>query len=159
MHLFDFHAKLTQLNSQLYVKVDAVTVSTTGRAAMGVWARKSRRSKALSQARLAEADTETRQYLDDESAGTKDVFLFAVPHQWVPEYDELDPVSGRVLARGWRNAVLWVVRNQFCTLEKARKLFGRSLGESTYDKLDYNAKLLLAKKELKNGRASRLLGR
>jgi hypothetical protein len=147
MHTFDFNAAIALLNKGVYIDVSNITTYVkTGEKALAVKRRTARRKAATSAKQRNEADSLDLRFLDDEVQGTKDEFLMAIPYPWVPEYDELDGKTGRVIKRGWRSAALSLVRKNICTIEQARKVFKcRSLGESTYDKLGYEGKLRLCR--------------
>lgn len=66
---------------------------------------------------------------------------------WTPEYDRFDLETGTLLMRGWRSLVLYLVKKEICTLERAKRVFGNSLGETDYDKLHFEQKLAKAREE------------
>jgi hypothetical protein len=76
-------------------------------------------------------------------AGWMPEYVCGVPASWVPEHDVFDPKTGKQLARGWRSIVLLLVRRGFTTIDRARKVFAPSLGESAYDRLTIEEKSLL----------------
>lgn len=146
MFTFDLHAKLRRLNKGLYINTNQLTVFTNGEKALGVLRRVNKRKEVTSSAKLSESDSATHRFLTEEAQGVKDEFLFAVPYPYVPEYDEIDNQTGRVLKKGWRSIALQLVSKNVCTLSRARHIFQcPSLGETDYDKLGYTGKLRMTR--------------
>lgn len=147
MYTFDFNAAVSRLNKGCYIETSNIsTYIKNGEQAVALKRRKSTRKDNASQKQRSEADALDLRYIDDEVSGAKDEFVMAVPYPWVPEYDELDFKTGRIIKRGWRTAALALVKKNICTIEQVRNAFKcRSLGESTYDKLGYEGKLRLCR--------------
>lgn len=146
MYTFDLNAALKRLNKELYIESANIGTYTTGERAVAIKRRKPKRKEALKASHLNQTSNEDRGFLDDEVQGTKDEFVMAIPYPYVPEYDQIDFKSGRILKRGWRTAALILVKKNICTIEQVRRVFRcSSLGESTYDKLGYEGKLRLCR--------------
>ncbi len=145
MYIFDLHAKLRALPG-VYINTDQITVQSTGESCLAVLRRRNKRKAATSSAKLSESDSATHKYLTEEAEGVKDEFLFAVPYPFIPEYDEIQPSTGKILKRGWRSVAMDLVKRDVCSLQKVRSIFRcSSLGECSYDKMGYHGKLRLAK--------------
>ena len=57
------------------------------------------------------------------------------------------------MARGWRGVLTELVKRRLVTLDRARSVFGcSSLGETDYDRMSYDEKRFLMKREQKKGR-------
>jgi hypothetical protein len=67
--------------------------------------------------------------------------------EWTPEWDRFNVETGALMMRGWRSLVLHLVRKGVCSLERARKVFSSSLGESDYDRWSFDQKLAKAREE------------
>lgn len=146
MYVFDLHAKLRALNAGVYINTEQLTTQATGEHCLAVLRRVNKRKAALSSAKLSESDSNTRNFIDEETRGVKDEFLFAIPYPFIPEYDEIDPKSKKILKRGWRSIALALVNKKVCSLSRVRHVFqSSSLGESDYDKYGYSGKLARAK--------------
>lgn len=136
MYTFDFHAKLRQLEKSVFIDVNTLSVFNNGEQALAVKQHKNKRAQSVSAAKLAQATTEDRRYLDSSVDGSFDEFLMAIPYPYVPEYDEFE-ANGRIKKRGWRSAALQLVRLNVATLDEVRRIFNsRSLGETPYDKMN-----------------------
>lgn len=149
MYTFDFNACLKKLNKHLYVESGVASSERQGGRAVAVKRRVSVRKASLSVRQQGHISQEDRGFLEDEIQGTKDEFIMAIPYPFVPEYDEFDLPSGRLIKRGWRSAALSLVKKGICTMAEAKKAFRcSSLGESTYDKLPYEGKLRMIRESV-----------
>jgi hypothetical protein len=128
LYSFEFKSKLRRLNPRLYVD------DTRGARIAGEWNACTIRLRRDERPEVIGRTSEERQVLES------DTVLSGVPASWVPEYDLFDASdreTPRLLAKGWRTIVLHLVRARYCTLDRARKVFGASLGESDWDRAKF----------------------
>lgn len=131
MYLFDFKHKLRRLDARLYVD------DTRGGNVTDEW-----KSCAIL-ARVSGSSRVQGRTVEERAALESDPILSGVPANWVPEHDlyclTADPKTGdkraTLVAKGWRNIVLYLVKQGYGSIERARRLFSSSLGEYTYDKM------------------------
>jgi hypothetical protein len=91
-------------------------------------------------------DSDTRKFMEMKENGQAGEFICGVS-EWTPEYDRFDAESGTLVMRGWRSLALFLVKKGVCSLERAKRVFGQSLGETDYDRLNFDQKLRLAREE------------
>lgn len=134
MYLFVFREKLSQLNPLLYVDTDKATQVNEEWRVAAIRLRKGRASAERTSVVGLQADA--ARFLSDSESGNIDEVVGGVPLEWVPEYDLLDPKAERprLLAKGWRSIVQALVKRGLCSVERARQVFSRSLGETDYDR-------------------------
>lgn len=84
--------------------------------------------------------------MEMKESGQAGEFLCGVS-EWTPEYDRFNPETGTLMMRGWRSLAMFLVRKGVCTLDRAKHVFGSSLGETDYDRLSFEQKLSLAREE------------
>jgi hypothetical protein len=156
MQSYIFKEKLKKLNASLYLKEDNAIARTNDVRATGIYSRVARR--AADNTDYTQLTVEGRAWLSAKDAGQMDTFITGCPTGWIPEYDVFEVESGRILQKGWRTIVLYLVKERFTTLDKARNTFSRSLGESDFDKAGYDGKLAIARKASKWKSAREQLG-
>jgi len=135
-------AKLRKCNSRIYL-VNAGREFEGIRLA-GIWLKKPRKYRhkgaflTKGAARLREA-----------SEGHIDQLLSNTPYPEVPEFAELT-LDGKFIGRkGWRAIVKDCVVRKAFGWERARKVFGKSLGEIDWDHLEYEGKVEALQREAK----------
>lgn len=155
MYLSEFLTKLRRLNSRLYVGERGAVAMSGEWHALGLYERRVSNRHQTSARLLSEANDVDRKYLGDRESGATDDFVCGIPAGWVPEGDVFDE-QGKLLARGWRSIVCFLVKSNRTTWDKARKHFGAGIGTSTYDKADFHGKRAyvqrLTKQEFKKNR-------
>lgn len=146
MLFIDFHAKIQQLNEQLYVRTSERNRVTDEIGSFGLYHKGQRQKIDIAKNRRNAVDHHHEVYLNALESGELDKFICGVPADYVPEYDVFDFVHTRILMPGWRTIVMSLVKKKLVTLDKARKVFQCSgLGESTYDKMEFFDKFAYAK--------------
>lgn len=143
MQSFIFKTKLAKLNHLLFVDDSAKSRVSDEWSVVGLFLRNNERAKSRT-FDYASLDGKTREYMKAYDEGNLYEHIGSVPHGYVPENDLFDINTGRLLARGWRSIVLRLVEKRLCTIDKARSVFSRSLGESDYDRLNSDQKRRLA---------------
>lgn len=135
MYLFVFKEKLALLNRDLYVDERTSTALNDEWSVAAIKLRKGRADSRKTDVTSVQGDA--ARFLRDTEAGHIDETVGAVPLNWVPEYDILDPACERprLLARGWRTTILGLIKKGLVSESKARSVFSYSLGESRHEKL------------------------
>lgn len=147
MYSFVFKEKLRRLNPSLYLKEDIASQRDEHNSASGIYSRAKMRDDKKSN--YNQLDTAARQWLTAKESGNMDTYITACPNGWIPEYDVIDVDTGRLVAKGWRTIVLFLVKQRQCSLERARNIFSRTLGEHTWDLASYEGRLQMARKAAK----------
>lgn len=156
MYSYIFKEKLRKLNPSLYLKEDNAVARTNDVRATGIYSRITVRTDAKSNYHQLDADAQ--KWLSANESGNADKFITGCPTGWIPEYDDMDVETGRILSKGWRTIVLYLVRERFCTLDKAKKVFSSSIGESDWDKWGYDKRLSVLREDAGWKSARQLLG-
>lgn len=139
MYSYIFKEKLRKLNPSLYLKEDNAVARTNDVRASGIYSRVTRRVDAKSN--YHQLDSDAQKFLFAHESGNADKFVTGCPTGWIPEYDNIDVESGRILQKGWRTIVLYLVKERLCSLERAQKVFTSSLGTTDWDKWGYDRRL------------------
>lgn len=156
MHSYIFKSKLKKLNPSLYLKEDRVVERSKEVRASGIYSRDKRRTD--QKTNYNQLDADATRWLSAKEAGDMDTFITGCPTSWIPERDEMDVETGRILNKGWRTVILYLVKERFCTLQKARQVFSSSLGDTDWDRWGYDARLSALRKDAGYKSASQLLG-
>lgn len=150
MYLFDLQAKLRRLNPGLYVRSDVRVQVQPGIYSTALHLNVNRRKvRGVAQGDIALLGSEGAKRLQEHYTGQIDLYLGGVPLDWVPEFDEIDPKTALTIRKGWRSIVLNLVKQNVCSMDRARKYFGSSLGETRYDKFTYEDKVREVRNALK----------
>jgi hypothetical protein len=144
MYSYIFKEKLRKLNPALYLKEDNAIARAADVRASGIYNRTRKRTDIKSG--YGQLDFEGRQFLEAQESGNSDVFVTGCPTGWIPEYDEMNLESGRIVQKGWRTIVLHLIKERLCTEEKARRIFSPSLGETQWDRAGYDGRLAMQRK-------------
>lgn len=139
MYSYIFKEKLRRLNNNLYLKEDNAVARTNEVRAAGIYTRVTRRTDQKSNYHQLDADAQ--KWLSASESGHTDKFITGCPTGWIPEHDVIDIETGRILQKGWRTVVLYLVKERLCSLDKAKQVFSSSLGESDWDKWGYDKRL------------------
>jgi hypothetical protein len=155
-----FKEKLAKLNKNLYVDDRARRQIRPGtdHYGSGLYCRNAvRTANDTSAAKLNYLDKASRTYIEDSQNGLLPDFLCGIPTGYIPEYDDIDIESGKLLARGWRSILMFLAtKRRLISLDKARRVFAcGSLGEQTYDHKNFEQKLAdLRAEDLKKRRSA-----
>lgn len=125
MYPYIFLEKLKRINPLFYIR--------TG----GLYLRSPQRAKAIDTSVVGGS---TAEYLRAKQEGHIDQFISGVPDEWIFEHDVLDPVSGRMVSKGWRSILKSVEAKGRIDKYKIKKVF-RNYGELAYDHMSYEQKL------------------
>ena len=142
MFTFDLLAKLRQCNPRIYLVNEGREFEGNGLA--GFWLKKPRefRHKGL-------LLTKGAGRLREVSAGHIDQLLSNTPYPEVPEFGELSSNGKYMGKKGWRAIVKDCVGKKAFTWERAKTVFGVSIGEFDWDQLEYEGKVEALQKEAK----------
>lgn len=148
MNALEFETKLKKLNPRLYLGRTLNTTFNPELLSTGIYCRDYNPSERV--------DLNTLDYesLEESSSVRRmnespDGYFSWCTWKHVPEGNQYTP-QGKLLARGWREILLKLASCNLISLHKARRVFNdRSLGESSYDKLNHQQKV-----DLNNGRSS-----
>lgn len=136
----EFLRKLKRCNSRIYLTNNGAQFG--GVRLAGIWVRKRRKFKMKGRGL-----TKGAQRLEDADKGHVDIMLSNVPYPEVTEHEILSEDGMMIARKGWRSIVKDCVLKEAFSWEKAKKVFGSSLGEHDWDKLDYYGKEAALKKE------------
>lgn len=148
MLLTVFQEKLKKANPNLYVKTDERKKQGDNFWISGIYYQvRTRADLRYHSGGLAEIHREQAKYLEALSRGDLDKFITGVCLNHIPEYDIFDFTRSCMLVPGWRKIALRLVKANVCTLAQAKKAFNcTGLGESTYDKMKFFARMKWSKK-------------
>lgn len=146
MYLFDLQAKLKRLNDNLVVLNDKQCRIASEVPSYPLHLKFGKRTIYRAVGAKNYVDSATRKFMEMKENGQAGEFLCGVS-EWTPEYDRFNPETGTLVMRGWRSLALFLVKKGVCSLERARSVFGESLAETDYDKLNFEGKLALARQE------------
>jgi len=148
MILCDLQAKLRKVNDLLYVKTDRVNVTGNGRFKLsGIYLKVPKREQRRFKQDSNQIHASHEKYLVALENGELDKFICGVCINHIPEYDIFDFEWSRILAPGWRTIAMKLIGLKLASAEKVKKVFEcQSLGEHTYDKLNFFRRLEYAKK-------------
>lgn len=147
MYLFDLQAKLKKANPDLFVLTDRRVEVLSEIPSHPLMLRYGKRSRKFNTWGKHYVDSNTQKYMEMKENGQAGEYICGVS-AWTPEYDWFDLEKNMLKARGWRSLALFLVKKGLCTLDQARRAFEcESLGTTSYDKLEYDQKLRLAREE------------
>ena len=142
MFTFDLMAKLRQCNSRIYLVNSGRKFAGNGLA--GIWLKKPRKYR-----HKGAFLTKGAGRLREASEGHIDLLLSNTPYPEIPEFSELSS-DGKYLGRkGWRAIVKDCVVRKAFGWERARKVFGASMGQFDWDFLEYEGKVEALQREVK----------
>ncbi len=145
MFTFDLIAKLRQCNPRIYLVNQGRKFEDIGLAS--IWIKRPRKHR-----HKGAFLTKGAGRLREVSAGHIDQKLSHVPWPELPEFEELTQNGKFIGRKGWRSVVKDCVVKRAFTWEKAKKVFGPSIGEFDWDRLGYDGKVAALQKELEGKR-------
>lgn len=152
MFLFELERKLRRCNPRIYVKSGGRATNEDGVKLAGIYLRQTRRrdfgrhaqSQAVERMRAAEA-------------GWVDTLLTHSPTPEVPEFERLTADDSKIGLKGWRSIVKDCVIKGAFSWEQAKKVFGRSIGEFDWDRMNYLEKEAKLKADLEPSKKGLIL--
>jgi len=137
-----FIGKLQRCNPRIYLVNNGMEYEGIGLA--GIWIKK-RREVSVKGALLTKGAGRLR----EAAAGNVDQVLSNVPWPEVPEFEHLTENGSHIARKGWRSVVKDCVAKGAFSWAAAKKVFGSSIGEFDWDRLNYSGKEAALKKELR----------
>jgi hypothetical protein len=136
-----FSQRLRELNPNLYIDTNHRTHSTgSSEGTSGIYLRNRQAAPiaayGLGRGYVSGAESEN---------SSPDKYVGWVQHGYIPEGDIFNSDTGQVICQGWRTIVRRLLAAGLVSSQKACKAFGYT--ESWYDRLQYNERLTLFKKE------------
>ncbi len=142
MFTFDFIGKLQRCNPRIYLVNQGTKFEDINLA--GIWIRKPRRYR-----HRGTFLTKGAGRLREAAAGHIDQQLTHVPWPEVPEFEELTKDGKFIGRKGWRSVVKDCVMKKAFSWKQAKKVFGSSIGEYDWDRLQYDGKVIALQKDAK----------
>lgn len=131
----EFIYKLKRLNPRIYLDLNHRVYSTNPiLGSSGIY---------LKDVKDAPVQSDSKEAQELNSA--PDLYIGWMTHGYVPEGDEFDLKTGKLLSPGWRSILKKLTNKKYLPEEKTRKVF--RWYPSTYDTLTYDEKLAFERRD------------
>lgn len=131
-----FAEKIRKLDPRLYLDFSTKTQIDDEWSSISLKGRRTRNETPESD--LSTLSGEAARLLDAHLSGNIDEFVSGVSYPEVPEISLFRGQSE--VARSWRVIVLAAVKRGYGSMERAKRIFSRSLGETQYDRMPLHEK-------------------